>query len=141
MKKQKLIVDFEFDFDVFGIVSTFKDYKLAWNINKSLNISLQKKNDIAIKFVDSELVVSHFSYSTESLMFQLIRNKSFKQLGGENQYLIPELPKMDYFVMVNGEFGDWDHNSVQNKLRKTTGIEFVTKLEIEKLKSRENFIF
>ena len=141
MKKQRLLVDFEFDFDVFGIVSTYKDYKLAWNINNSLHVSLQKENDITIKFVDSELVVSHFKYNTESSELQLLRNKSYELSGGENQYLIPEMAQIDYFVLVQGEIYGYTESEMQSNLKKTDGIEFVMKLDVEKLKSRENFIF
>jgi hypothetical protein len=141
MKKQKLQVDFEFDFDVFGIVSTYKDYKLAWNINNSLRVSLHKENDITINFVDSELVVSHFKYSTEGSEMQVLRNKSYELSGGENQFLIPEMPQIDYFVMIQGEVGGHDESEIQSMLKKTQGVEFVMKLDVEKLKSRENFIF
>ena len=141
MKKQRLLVDFEFDFDVIGIVSTYKDYKLAWNINNRLNIDLSREKDITIKFVDNELVVSHFKYSTESSEMQLLRNKSYELSGGENQYLIPEMQQIDYFVLIQGEVAGHNEGEIQQILKRTAGIEFVMKVEIEKLKSRENFIF
>jgi len=141
MKKQRLHVDFEFDFDVFGIVSTYKDYKLVWNLNNSLHVNLRKENDITINFVDSELVVSHFKYNTESSELQLLRNKSYELYGGENQFLIPEMPQIDYFILIQGKIGEFSLDELQGKLKKTQGVEFVMKIEIEKLKSRENFIF
>ena len=141
MKKQKLLVDFEFDFDVLGIVSTFKDYKLAWNINKNLHVNLRKEKDITLNFIDNELVVSHYRYRTESSESQLLRNKSMELSEGENQYLIPEMPKMDFFFLIQGEINGLNENEIQDKLRKTDGVEFVMKLDVENLRSRENFIF
>ncbi len=141
MRKQRLQVEFEFDFDVYGIVSALKDYKLAWNVNNDLHINLSKQKDITIQFVDSELVISHYKYSTDNSELQLLRNKSYELLGGENQYLVPEMHQMDYFITLQGEINGWTNQQIQNKLKSTVGIDFVMKMDIEKLKSRENFIF
>ena len=141
MRKQRLQVEFEFDFDVFGIVSALKDYKLAWNVNNDLHINLNKQKDITIQFVDSELVISNYKYSTDNSELQLLRNKSYELLGGENQYLIPEMHRMDYFITLQGEINGWTNHEIQNKLKSTMGIDFVIKMDIEKLKSKENFIF
>ena len=141
MRKQRLQVEFEFDFDVFGIVSALKDYKLAWNVNNDLHINLNKQKDITIQFVDSELVISNYKYSTDNSELQLLRNKSYELLGGENQYLIPEMRRMDYFITLQGEINRWTNQEMQSKLKSTVGIDFVMKMDIEKLKSRENFIF
>ena len=141
MKKQKLIVDFEFDFDVYGIVSTFKDYKLVWNINKNLHVSLRKEEDMTINFIDNQLIISHYKYTTEGSELQLFRNKSYEQSGGESQYMIPEMPQIDFFILVQGEIGGNNSAVIKKKLMKTPGVEFVMKLDVENLKSRENFIF
>lgn len=141
MRKQRLQVEFEFDFDVYGIVSALKDYKLAWNVNNDLHINLNKQKDITIQFVDSELVISHYKYSTDNSELQLLRNKSYELLGGENQYLVPEMHQMDYFITLQGEINGWTNQEIQNKLKSTVGIDFVMKMDIEKLQSRENFIF
>ncbi len=141
MRKQRLQVEFEFDFDVYGIVSALKDYKLAWNVNNDLHINLNKQKDITIQFVDSELVISHYKYSTDNSELQLLRNKSYELLGGENQYLVPEMHQMDYFITLQGEINGWTNQEIQNKLKSTVGIDFVMKMDIEKLESRENFIF
>jgi len=141
MKKQRLQVDFEFDFDVYGIVSTFKDYKLVWNINRNLHVSLRKEQDLKINFVDSQLVISHYKYTTEGSELQLLRNKSYELSGGESQYMIPEMPKIDFFMMVQGDINGYDRSELKKKLKETPGVEFILELNIADLKSRENFIF
>ena len=50
MKKKKLVVDYEIDFDLFGLISTVKDYKLAWLLNKHLSIHLTREEDLSITF-------------------------------------------------------------------------------------------
>ena len=141
MKKQKLLVDFEFDFDVYGIVSTYKDYKLVWNINKNLHVSLRKEQDMTLNFVDNQLILSHYRYTTEGSELQLLRNKSHEQSGGESLYMIPEMPQIDFFILVQGEISGFDNTEIKKRLKKTPGVEFVMEVDIESLKSKENFIF
>jgi hypothetical protein len=55
--------------------------------------------------------------------------------------MIPEMPQIDFFLLVQGEIGGLDQNEIKKRLRKTPGVEFIMKLDVENLKSRENFIF
>ena len=141
MKKQRLQAEFEFEFDVIGIVSAYKDYKLAWNINNLLSVNLKREKDVKIKFIDNELVISHFKHTTENSDLQLLRNKSYELSGGENQYLIPEMKRFDYFLIIHGEVNEQGTDQIQTILKEIRGIEFVTRVEVENLRSKENFIF
>lgn len=143
MKKQKLFVDYEFDFDVFGVVSAFKDYKLAWNLNKSLGISLTRKKDLLIKFVDHTLAITNFKFKTENSLIRLLKNRSYESQYGENLFLVPEMITMDFFIMVTGDTGYLKRESASflDILRKVNGVDYAIKVEIEKIKSKENFLF
>lgn len=139
MKKQRLFVDYEFDFVVFGVVSTFKDYKLAWNLNKSLGISLAREKDLLIKFVDHTLIITNFKFNTENSLIRLLKNRS----NESNLFLVPEMITMDFFITVTGDAGYLNRNSASffDILRKVNGVDYVIKVEIEKIKSKENFLF
>ena len=50
MKKSKLIIDYQFDFELFGVIATVKGYKLAWEINQELGIQLIKQPDLVVGF-------------------------------------------------------------------------------------------
>jgi hypothetical protein len=54
MKRNKLIIDYEFDFELIGIISTAKGYKLAWEINQLLAIHLVKQPDMVVGFKNNE---------------------------------------------------------------------------------------
>jgi len=138
MKRQRLLADYEIDFEVFGIVSVFKDYKLAWNLNKNLHLSLVKKNDLRLRFVDHELVVSNFLYETENSQLWLLKNRSYEIDKRMGTYFVPEMTEMDYFLRISGEVPDAKWLEL---LRSTIGIEYVHKVNVERLKSKENFIF
>jgi hypothetical protein len=44
MKAIKLVVEYDFDFEFIGLISSLKGHKLAWNINNELKIELKKDN-------------------------------------------------------------------------------------------------
>ena len=45
MKKNKLVIEYDFDFELLGILSSARGYKLAWEINQALGIQLVKQQD------------------------------------------------------------------------------------------------
>jgi len=49
MKKKRLDIEYTFDFDLYGIISNVKAYKLAWELNNLLGSKLQKKDDYEIQ--------------------------------------------------------------------------------------------
>lgn len=137
MKRQRLHVEYEIDFEVFGIVSAFRDFKLAWNINQTLHLNLVKREDLRLKFIDYDLVVSHYQYETENADVRLIRNRSYDSQSEEGSFFIPELTGMDFFLRSIGEeLPNWP-----SELRRIEGIEFVNRIDLDRLKSKENFIF
>ena len=137
MKRQKLQADYEIDFEVFGIVSTYKDFKLASNLNDKLHLALTKKKDLRLRFVDHELVVSNFLYETPTSQIWLIKNRSHEFDGGEGAYFVPELTEMDYFLRTAGT----KEKNWMNELRSIPGVDYTHFVNLDKLKSKENFIF
>ena len=52
MKKNRLASDYPFDFELIGIVSSVKEYKLAWHLNQLPEFHLIKAEDVKIEFSD-----------------------------------------------------------------------------------------
>ena len=75
MKKSKLIIEYDFDFELLGILSSARDYKLAWEINQVLGIQLVKQPDLVVGFKNSE----EKSFSFYAHETQLNRLKLFKK--------------------------------------------------------------
>jgi hypothetical protein len=142
MAKNKLIVEYEYDFDLYGIISPSRDYKLAWLINQGLSIHLVKEADIEISFINNEkLVISNYLYKTEHTQLRLLKNKSEDRTTDKMNYLIPELNRFDYFIMKNGILDDHGDAELINQIQKIKEIQYITALDIKKLKSKENLIF
>ena len=142
MVKNKLVIEYDYDFDLYGIISLARAYKLAWLINQQLNLHLIKENDIHFSFLNEEkLVISNYLYQTEHSHFRLLKNKSEESSAEKMGYLIPELNKFDYFIMKNGVINDYDNSELLNQLQEIKEIQYIVSLDIKKIKSRENLIF
>ena len=139
MRKTKLIVDHELGASIIGLVSTLKDYKLAWNINQVFKIELVMQPMLVIEFVNStDLSIINYLYATEFQEFRLIKNKSDSTNSG---YLIPELVNFDFFIMISGEAEIMPDEPVVERLHAINGIEYFQLIDVAKLKSKDNFIF
>ncbi|MCK4630065.1 MAG: IPExxxVDY family protein [Bacteroidales bacterium] len=135
-KKHKLTFQFDFNFFLLGISSSENDYRLSWEINKKLKISLRKSTDHVIKREEIEQVFSVYTFSDEEVYLQyfLIANKS------ENGYLIEELRNMDYFLQIHGDLTDKQQEQFISSVRNIKGITGVFNLDINTMKSKNKLI-
>jgi hypothetical protein len=140
MKKIKLFIEHQYDFELLGIVAPIKEYKMAWVVNHSLNSKLVKSDDFELELLNQPtLVISNFVEEKENGFVQLLKNKSNSE--GENSlYLIPELRMMDYFLLVQDQTHEIDLNDYIEKLSENSFVQNVVKLNISKLKSKDNLL-
>ncbi|RAI87932.1 IPExxxVDY family protein [Algoriphagus yeomjeoni] len=140
MKKAKLLIEHTYDFELLGLVSPVKDYKMAWLINRDLDLNLIKSEDLLLEFMTlPSLKISQYFLSLPHGFVQLLKNKA---LNSTNQvsYLIPELKSMDYFLLVQDETFQISINTFANQLAENRYIQNVMKLDVSKLKSKENLL-
>ncbi len=140
MKKNKLLALPQYDFELLGFIAPVKDYKMAWLINHSMGINLTKADDFQLEFLDdSRLVISQYMIKKEHGFIQLLKNRSFSD-GPNALHLIPELKIMDYFLLLQDFTLELNINSYIERLSKIPVIQNVVKLDINKLKSKENLL-
>ena len=66
MKKAKLFIEPTFDFELLGLVSPVKDYKMAWVINREMDLNLAKAKDLELEFIsDARMEISQYFLSLE----------------------------------------------------------------------------
>lgn len=139
MRKRKLILDNEVEDSVFGLVSTLKEFKLAWEINEKFNIELARQPELKISFINSpDLVISKFEYFNEVSSIKILKNRA---LNSQVSYLIPELTRFDFFVLVDEPDFYGGIDGFLANLQALAGVDFVVNIDTEKLKSKDNFIF
>jgi len=140
MKKARLLVKHTYDFELLGLVSTVKDYKMAWLINRDLQLDLRKVADLELEFVATpNLKISQYFLSLPHGFVQLLKNKALNPIN-QVSYLIPELESMDYFLLVQDETLQISIDTFVDSLAKNQLVQEITKLDIKKLKSKENLL-
>jgi hypothetical protein len=140
MKKNKLIVEHVYDFELLGIIAPVKDYKMAWVINDTLQMRLVKLDDYKLEFIDgTTLNISQYRYEKENGFVQLLKNKSYL-FDSNSLYLIPELKTFDYFMLIQDFTFEVDINNYIERLSGSAIIQNVVKLDIDKIKSKENLL-
>ncbi len=140
----KLVLDWEesnsFDFDLIGISANIPDYQLVAKINEVLHIDLERKRDDYTYMSKNELDNKYFRWYSyipkdEDLEIYLIVNK------GDYGYLVEEIKQMNSFVLIFGELNYLKSNEVAQQIQSIPQVISSTILDIEKLKSKENFVF
>src|SRR5690606_19145068 len=98
MKKRKLVIEYEFDFDVYGIISSAKGYRLAWELNQHLGVHLVKEPDITVGIRKNvHIGVAHYSFATHASTLEPLRNNPAE--GERRYYLAAEFPHYDDIVL------------------------------------------
>lgn len=140
MKKSKLVIEYDFDFDAYGIISSAKGYRLAWELNRHLNLHLIRQPDIAVGFRDKvNIGFSHYSFETQVSQFKLLSNKPADRLPGKYS-LMPESPHYDYIVLAR--LHDRHPNDLLlDELKQIPSVELASAIALEELKSKTNFVF
>lgn len=123
-RKKKIVVEPFDDIKIVGICTHLEDYKLAWHINKLLNINLIKYSDI----VNEE----GFGFS-----FYLYD-------GGENcnTYNLVEIvnsetrwvnftPPTDYLIVIRNFINDENLAKLLDKIKHIEGVQFTYLIDVE----------
>jgi len=138
MRTHILEIDYsdQFDFELVGLRSSEKDFRVAWALNRSLGWSLERKKDIEIESEPGNGIFSRFDYEHEDdqTIISLIQNRS------EYGWILPEWPQFDYLLKIDND--QWGKDAFfYRKLRDVPFIGAAFPLGMDKLKSKHNLIF
>ena len=140
MKKSKLVIDYEYNFELVGVTTPAKGYKLAWEMNQRLGIHLVKQPDLIVGFRNSEeKPFSFYAFETPLNRLKLFKNKPLDQESGK-YFLIPEFPHYDFIILAAMEEQHW-HQHLMRKIKSIKDVQLVASIPLEGLKSKSNFIF
>ena len=142
MKNFTLDVEYDYDFKVFGLVSSSKEYKLAWHISRFLQLRLKKQPDLVFDFITKgRLVISNYLHQTEHSTFRLLRNKSWVLGTLKKPFLLPEIKDYDYIVQISGTLADEYLDVVQEKLRGLDPVQYLKEFDPETFRYKDNLLF
>ncbi len=129
----------DLDFVLIAVTTSQKDYRICYLINKHLGFNFTKISDLSVNIYNDEREVLfsryHYNWETTETDFYFIANK------GSDGYLIPELIKHDYFLLIKNYIDDHDLETLVSALNKIPEILTAVKIAPKKVKSRENLLF
>ena len=139
LNRKTLKFEIDLDFVLVAITTSLRDYRLCHHINKRLNFDFTKKPDLELDIIRGAgpVFFSLYQYHWEASEtdFYFIANK------GSDGYLVPEMRKADYFLMIKNYIDDDDLDKLVSALNKIPEIVAAVKIDPKKIKSRENLLF
>jgi len=133
----KMSDNFFEDTRILGIASTLKNYQFCWHIEQTMLIDFQTSADLQIpmeknkrsysftvyEFIDPISSKEHFLYSNKH----------------EGEFLLPELQHLDFIWLVRDPFhNDEQLSLMQQQIRTIPGVQLVTEVPHDKIKSKDN---
>ena len=139
LSRKNLKFEIDFDFILIAVTCSLKDYRICYLINKYLNFSFTRSEDLELDIgvAGKPVLFSlfHFSWETTETDFYFIANK------GSDGYLVPEMREADYFIIIKNYIDDDDLENIISALNKIPEIVAAVKIDPKKIKSRENLLF
>lgn len=140
MKKSKLVIDYEYDFELIGIRSSVKGYRLAWEFNQKLGLHLIRQADLVVGFKNNEeRKFSFYAHDTRLNRLKLFKNKPVDSDTGK-YFLVPEFRQFDFILLVQMDDSN-QRDALLQQLKQIPSIELTTEIPLDGLKSKSNFIF
>ena len=164
MAKHTLDITYDYEFLLIGISSHEKDYRICWALNKKLGIDLVKQNSLEIKG-KKQTTPSYFSFflfekEEDFLEYSVIANfsenkalasnnntlfakedKTTDHHHSENELLLPEQKQMNYFLIIRGEVDDGEADELVRKIKELEMVQTAIRIDVTRLKSKQNLIF
>ena len=139
MNKITLKLELDFDFIVLAITTSLKDYRLCFHLNKFARANFIRVDELALPLSSSTGVAlfNRYRYLPENseTEFYLISNK------GSESLLIPEMNRVDYFMVIKNFIDDEDLEAWISYLKQIPEVLAAVEVDVKKLKSKENLLF
>lgn len=139
LNRTTLKFELDLDFVLVAITSQLKDYMFCYKVNKYLGTDFTKITDLEMLFnADEELFYfSRYLYvipESETELY-VIANR------GSEGFLIPEMKKVDFFLLIRNYIDQDDLKGIISRLNKIPEVLVAAEVDPKKLKSKENLIF
>ncbi|NML66700.1 IPExxxVDY family protein [Hymenobacter sp. RP-2-7] len=142
MKTFTLESDYACNFALYGLVSSTRDYTLAWLLNGSLRLRLRRQPDFLLHLVQQgPLAFSYYLHATEVLTLRLLRNRALLPTALAKPFLAPDIREYDYLLHVEGGEGELAGTELLDRLTALGAVQYASELDPNDLKYKENLFF
>lgn len=146
-------------FQLVGIYSSIAEHKMAYFLNKYLDLHLERAcQDVDFNYKAVSAFYAHFFFKdpTNFRTYHLVANKfkgqpkkvlSSGSLFVEEEVrplqvnLIPEYKKVDYFLKIEEDLESSKLNQIVNTISQIPHVIAVNNIKVDGLKSKQNLIF
>lgn len=136
MAKFTLDIKDEYPYTLLGINTSLKGYRLAWNLNKNLDLRLQREDPLdSVNKLKERVTFSFFTFIDQdrNAAYRLVENRS----GGN--LFIPEQPRCDYLLIVD-HASEMGINEMLKIIRGISSVSMAFEIQIDSLKSKQNIL-
>lgn len=160
MAIHKLILEDVFEevsFTLVAIHCTLEDYRLAYLLNKNLNISLIRRAK-DLDYFNGKSTYSFFEWEdckqlvTWSLVSNICKRKTFQEAKQESlfstqeqitktHHLIPECKNVNYFLKIDNQLNISEEKQILKYISDIPQIATAYTIDASQLKSKDNLIF
>ena len=160
MQSHKMLLEVEDDFfNLIAIYSSLEAYKMAYFLNRHLQIRLQRERmDIDFNHGEIEATYALYSHKDSSypIGFHLVANKfkgepkkilssgslfAEEEVRPQEVYLISEYNKVDYFLKISEEVQRKEFSRMLTQVSQIPQVQAAYAIDVENLKSKQNLIF
>lgn len=135
----KLTLDFEedYNFDLIGICSHSKDYRLVWELNTKLEYDFAKTKNYDLMQKGSLQSHSFFEFIDEEngVEYSIISNRCSTGL------LLAEEKSCDYLLVIKGQLLENVKDKIISQIMALKNVLTAYSINVENLRSKENLLF
>ena len=159
MALHKLLFD-DFNVDTYSLLAihcTIEDYRVAYLLNKELQINLQRKSqDLDFKYTASSYSIYEWQDENQQTTWNLVSNVCKKEEEAlvssgslfeepnkvlRTHNLIPERKKVNFFLKIDNDGGFINEKQIIQGIQNIPQIATVYSIDVSELKSKDNLIF
>ena len=117
------------DFELYHIYCHQKDYRLCFALNEHFRCDFQRMRDFLeeegkphlatysqFQYADEITHKEYYVISNQPLVKELVTREGDLFATEQPELLIPELPKVDYFFQLYGQFTEIELNDIEDQL-------------------------
>ena len=123
-KKKKIVVEPFDDIKIIGICTHLDDYKLAWHINKLLNINLVKYSDIVNEDGD-EFSFYLYDGGENCNTFNLV------EIANAEARWVNFSPATDYLIVIRNFIHDENLAKTLDQIKHIEGVQFAYLIDLD----------
>ena len=134
---ERMSDDFFEDTKILGIACPLKNYQFCWHVEKTLNIPFATSADLQIGMEKNK---RSYSFTVYEFIHPITAKEHFLYSNKhEGEFLLPELQHLDFIWLIRDPYNDLsEFNDLQQRLRNIPGVQLVTDVPHERIKSRDN---